>query len=380
MCKGLSSDMATSRPLTAVDRAHTADSGGFAPFLLYAAAKMYYDEEATQAEVAAKLGTSRATVSRLLAEARRQGIVRIEVVAPDFHNADDLADQLSAALGLDAVFLCQPLPLSAAGRVSEDRLGSALAPAVGRALTAVGLRPGDVLLVSSGRTMYEVARFDLPQLPGVVVAPTVGGADQPEAWYQTNEITRRIAAQVGGRATYLFAPALPGPELYQTLQNDPAIQRVLHLWPHARVLLTGVGAPPTLRSEAPQFVSTGSAALLDAVGDVCSRFFDRAGKPVEFPGSERMIAVQLSELPQIPVSIAVAAGQDKVPGIVVGAQARFFNQLVTDPVTAQQILLTLSRDDERAVEAVQPAAAKPTRSTKPVRTGATGAGKVRKKP
>jgi hypothetical protein len=44
----------------------------------------------------------------------------------------------------------------------EDVLGSVLAPAVGRALSAVGLAQGDVLLVSSGRTIYEVARFDLP--------------------------------------------------------------------------------------------------------------------------------------------------------------------------------------------------------------------------
>ena len=69
------------------------------------------------------------------------------------------------------------------------------------------------MLVSSGRTIYEVARFELPRLPGVVVAPTVGGTDQPEAWFQTNEITRLVAERIGGRPTFLFAPALPGPDL-----------------------------------------------------------------------------------------------------------------------------------------------------------------------
>ena len=90
-------------------------------------------------------------------------------------------------------------------------MGAVLAPAVGRALSAVGLLPGDVLLVSSGRTMYEVARYNLPHLPGVVVAPTVGGTDQPEPWYQTNEITRRVADN--GRSADLSlrpGPARPG--------------------------------------------------------------------------------------------------------------------------------------------------------------------------
>lgn len=317
---------------------HLDGSGHFAPSLLYAAAKMYYDDDATQAEVAGRLRTSRATVSRLLAEARRQGIVRIEVVPPDRQGADDLAVQLGGVLGLNRVYISAALPKPAGGKTFEDVMGSVLAPAVGRALSAVGLGPGDILLVSSGRTMFEVARFDLPKLAGVVVAPTVGGTDQPEGWYQTNEITRQVAERIGGRATYLFAPALPGPDLYPTLLRDPSIQRVLHLWPHARCVLTGIGATPLLRSQAPMFVDLTSTDLIEAVGDVCSRFFNRAGAPVTFPGSERLIAVELSALKAVPVVIAVAAGQDKVAPLVAGARAGLFNELVTDPQTAEEIL------------------------------------------
>lgn len=313
-------------------------AGAATPSLLYAAAKMYYEDEATQAQIATKLGTSRATVSRLLSQARRVGIVRIQVVAPDQRGSDDLAQRVAEVLGLQHVYLSAALPASGGGTSMEDVMGSVLAPAVGRALAAVGLGPGDVLLVSSGRTMFEVARFDLPTLPGVVVAPTVGGTDQPEGWYQTNEITRRVAERIGGRASYLFAPALPGPDLYPTLLRDPSIQRVLHLWPLARCVLTGVGAPPLLRAQAPMFVDPASRDLVEAVGDVCSRFFDRAGRPVVFPGSERMVAVELSALQQIPVVIAVAAGQDKVAPLVAGARAGYFNRLVTDPATAAELV------------------------------------------
>lgn len=314
------------------------EGGAFAPSLLYAAAKMYYEEDATQAEVATQLRTSRATVSRLLSEARRQGIVRIEVVAPDQQGAGRLAASVAQVLGLKRVHISSPLPPAGAGRSYQDLMGSVLAPAVGRALNAAGLLPGDALLVSSGRTIYEVSRFDLPKLAGVFVAPTVGGTDQPEGWYQTNEITRRIAGRIGGRATYLFAPALPGPELFETLQNDPAIQRVLHLWPRAHCVLTGVGAPPLLRSQAPQFVDTSSSALLEAVGDICSRFFNKDGRPVTFPGSERLIALELDTLRTIPTVIAVAAGPDKVSPLMAAARAGYYTELVTDPETAGLIL------------------------------------------
>ena len=54
-----------------------------------------------------------------------------------------------------------------------------------------------------GRTVYEVAQTELPRLPGVLVVPTVGGQDEPEARYQTNEITQQVAAKVGGSPVFL---------------------------------------------------------------------------------------------------------------------------------------------------------------------------------
>lgn len=319
------------------------EAGHFPASLLYQAAKLYYTEEATQADVAAQLGTSRATVSRLLAEAKRRGIVRIEVVPPSDMAVGDLSDRLARALSLTKVVLSLPIPAPGPGRTPLDVMGGVLAPAVGRALAAAGLLAGDVLLVSSGRTVYEVAQYDLAPLPGVLVAPTVGGNDQPEAWYQTNEITRLIAARVSGRPNYLFAPALPGPELYPSLRNDPSIQRVLDLWPQARCALMGVGAPPLMRSDIPRFVPTESTSLRAAVGDVCSRFFDRAGEPVDFEGGERLIAVELAALRHIPVTIAVAIGTEKIDSIVAGARGGYFNHLVTDPATATAILTHLEQ-------------------------------------
>lgn len=315
-----------------------AEAGHFSASLLYAAAKLYYHEDATQADVAERLGTSRATVSRLLAEAKRRGIVRIEVVPPAEVATGDLADRLTRALALTQVYLSHPLPIPGPGRGIVDVMGSALAPAVGRALAGAGLMAGDVLLVSSGRTVYEVAQYDLVPLPGVQVAPTVGGNDQPEEWYQTNEITRLVANRVSGRPNYLFAPALPGPDLYPSLHSDPTIQKVLQLWPQARCALMGVGAPPLMRTDIPRFVPTGATSLRAAVGDVCSRFYDRAGDGVDFDGSDRLIAVELEMLRQIPVSIAVAVGSEKIESIVAGARGGYFNQLVTDPATATAIL------------------------------------------
>lgn len=298
--------------------------------LMHAAARLYYLENATQAEVAERLHTSRATVSRLLSEARRVGMVRIDVRPPFDEDAEELAREVEQALGLERVLLVGP---PAGGPV-----GAALAPALSAALQDVGLRSGDVLLVSSGRTVYEAAQAPLPALPGVILVPSIGGHDEPEPWYAPNEITRRMAERAGGTPTFLYAPALPDPVLYEGLLKDSGYVRVVELWRSSRCAIMGIGAAPLSRSSLPGFVPRDAPSLRRAVGDVCSRFYDAEGEPVEFPGSDRLVATDLDVVRQIPTVIGVAAGLEKVQSIRAAGRAGYIKQLVTDTVTAAALV------------------------------------------
>lgn len=309
--------------------------GGYSVPMMYAAATMYYLEDATQAGIADKLGVSRPTVSRLLAEARRRGIVRIEVVTPPEVTESGLANHVAELLGLTRVHLAPAVPPGASG--------ASLAPTVSLALREVGLRSGDVLLVSSGRTVFEVSNADLPPLPGVVLAPTIGGHDEPEGWYQPNEIVRRFARKVGGVPQFLFAPAMPSRALRRSFLGDAGTRRVLDLWSAAKCALLGVGAPPLTRSSLPRFVER-SAALEQSVGDVCSRFYDSDGQPVPWEGAERLMAMTLDQVRAVPVGIAVAYGESKVAAIRAGAAAGYFDRLVTDVPTATALATSAEFD------------------------------------
>jgi DNA-binding transcriptional regulator LsrR (DeoR family) len=93
-------------------------------------------------------------------------IVRIEVVPTDNVAAHDLDARIAAVLGLTAVYISEPLPVPGRSETIEDLMGEVLAIAIGRALLAVGLEVGDVMLVSSGRTICEVARFRTAEATG----------------------------------------------------------------------------------------------------------------------------------------------------------------------------------------------------------------------
>lgn len=305
-----------------------AGSGRAPGELLHAAAVLYFEQDATQAEVATRLGISQATVSRLISEARRRGMVQIKVLPPP-DTGHSLGEQVAERLGLRRVYVFPD--------TAPEVLGVALGPALGAALLDADLSAGDVALISSGKMCYAAARCALPTLPGVVVAPTVGGIAEPEPWYQTSEITREFAHRIQGQPAFLYAPAVPSPALRESLLQDPSTARVVALWEQAKCAVLGVGAPPTSGRSLPHYAAEHTAHLRDAVADVCSRFYDADGQEVGFPGSEAMLSTTLETLRTIPTTIAVALGQEKVVGIRSGARAGYFNTLVTDSSTAEAL-------------------------------------------
>ncbi|MBE1514764.1 sugar-binding transcriptional regulator [Nesterenkonia halotolerans] len=303
---------------------------------LYRAAQLYYEQGATQAEVAEQLDVSRPSASRMLAEARAQGIVEIRVHRPASTGLDELSERLQRKLGIEAVYL-------APGDQSQ-RVGLGLGPLTRRALAATNLRAGDVLLLASGETTYALAQQKLGDFSGVVVAPTVGGQAEPDPWHQTNEVVRAFAATSRGYPHYLFAPSMPSPALLAALQDDPGYRQVVADWGSAKVALVGIGAAPLSRSSIAQSVPRHHPNLATSIGDVCLAFYDAQGNEVTFPGSERMVRVPGQTLRAVPARIAAAVGTHKAPSILAAATAGWFNILVTDEFTARAVDRQIPRE------------------------------------
>lgn len=299
--------------------------------LLHRAASAYYSDGLRQAQVAERLGVSRPTVSKLLAEARRIGMVRIEVLDPPSVDLVGLAGEVRALLGIEKVLIAP------GDQRQRDYRG--LGDLLGEELRTLGLRRGDVLLISSGTTTHAVSRIPgLPELPGVVVAPTVGGQQEPDPTFQTNEIVRTFSDRTGAQPQFIFAPALPSPSLWSSLQADPSFQAITELWARARVLVTGIGSPYDDRAAMTSVVPREDPGLQGAAGDVCLYFYDETGRTLEFPGSDRILRPSLAQLRAIPSSIALAVDVEKAPSIRSGARTGLFTTLITDVPTAEAVL------------------------------------------
>lgn len=305
--------------------------------LLVTAAVMYYEHDASQQQIAEHLGVSRPTVSRLLERARDQGIVRIEIVPPQVEA--DLAPRLTERLGLRSVHI-------ASGRASEAEPGPLLAEPLGAALGEAELGAGDVLLVSWGRGVYSASRHVRRLLPGVVVAPAMGGNSSDRPWFQPNEIVRSFAETTGAQARYLHAPALVPESLYRSLRESGELDGALSHWENARASIVGVGAWP---KPDPSYAAAGfpveDTALHDAVGDVAGRSFRIDGTIVPFEDGRRLLGVTPEQLAQVPTAICLAGGVSKAKAAIGAARARLYNVLVTDATTARAMDAYLEAED-----------------------------------
>lgn len=307
---------------------------------LMTAAVMYYEQSASQQEIAIRLGVSRPTVSRLLQRARDEGIVRIEVVAP--HVDRQAVENLRERLGLRALHV-------APGRSDEADPGPLLAGPFGAALDATGLSSGDVVVASWGRAVYSVSRVIRRTLPGVLVAPAMGGNASDRPWFQPNEIVRTLSRSLGARPVYLNAPALVSAPLAEPLRDEPGIREVVQLWDQAKVALIGVGAWP---KPDPSYAAAGfpvdDPSLAAAVGDVAGWSFTLDGTIVAMRDERVLFGVTPEQLRAVPNVICFAGSAAKAHAAIGAARSGLVNVLVTDATTARAMHAILDAEGEAA--------------------------------
>src|SRR5262249_12885761 len=155
----------------------------------------------------------------------------------------------------------------------------------------------------------------------------------PGAAFHATAITRRLANLVGAEATLLPAPGVTGSaEARAVLVRDAFVKQALDLFGSITLGLVGIGAiepSKTLASSGNVFSpkELRQLATKGAVGDICLRFFDAAGKPVVTALNERVISIEPAQLRKARRVVGVAGGSRKMAAIRGALAGRLINVL-----------------------------------------------------
>ena len=299
------------------------------------AAHLYYVEGFTQQQVASSLATTRSNVSRMLLAAREQGIVRFQIVRP-LHRQRALERSLIEQFAVrDAIVLAADAGTEALPKVGE----------LAAQWLTDHVKDGMRLTLSWGRTLNAMAQaLHVDQAYDVDVVQ-LGGDLQLDPRFSGHELVRELAARLGGRYSYLHAPAiLDSPEMVAELRSLRAIELELDKARSADVALVGIGAygqgfAAQLLESA--HLSASERASFDhapPAGDILARFYDERGEQLETPLRHRVLALELEELREIPTIVGIAAGEDKGRGIWGALRAGLVDVLITDQAGAASAL------------------------------------------
>ena len=307
--------------------------------LMTKVARLYHEQGVRQPEIAERLNISQPRVSRLLKKAVAVGIVRTTVVTPRGVYAE-LEEDLEQLYGLREVVVADT-----SGVDDEQGLAPALGAVAANYLETT-LIAGERIGISSWSSVLLATVESMRPRHGSAAAEVVqvlGGSGQASAQAHATRLTGRLAQLTGATAIYLPAPGLvAAASTRHALVEDGAIAAALDACGRLSVLLAGIGSltpSDLLRASGNAIGARDEAALrrLGAVGDVCMRFFDDAGRPVTGDLDDRVVGIDADTLRRIPRRIGVAGGSRKHPALRAALRGAWINVLITDNRSAEYL-------------------------------------------
>ncbi|MEC0239665.1 sugar-binding transcriptional regulator [Paenibacillus dokdonensis] len=299
------------------------------------AARLYYQSDYSQQDIAQRLGVSRPTVSRLLQFAKEQGYVRIDIVDPH-EDLNVLSRELQNKYELDTVQVCYS-PLN-----TYEEIKKHITKQTAEYLHET-IQDKDIIGVTWGTTMHAVAQQLQPKnVKGVEVVQLKGGVSHSHVNTYAAETVNLFAEAYQTVARYLPLPVIfDNIALKRIVEEDRHINRIIELGKQANIAVFTVG---TVKENALLFrlgyFNEEEQKLLkkNGAGDICSRFFDKEGRICSEEINNRTVGIDLYELRKKEKSILVAGGQRKVEAIQAALAGKYANILVTDQFTAQSLL------------------------------------------
>lgn len=301
-------------------------------------AYLYHHEDHNQDEISELLGVSRSSVSRLLKEAREEGIIEILIHFP-LAVSSELSQSIEERFGLDVVKVVKTEDID-----SEVFRRQQVAKLAARYINSI-LNDNDVLAISWGRHLYEIAQqWEPTERSGLQVVQIAGTPYPSNSEFDGANLANQYGKILNAEVHNLNAPLIvESPRSKDILMEEPSIRKVLEIAKKAPVAVVGIGSVERFSTAAARTKILSpddrlSLQEMKAAGDICSVWYDICGKVLSCDINDRIISLDLESLKKIPFVLGVTSGAHKAVGILGALRGRFVSGLITDDVAAKRVL------------------------------------------
>ncbi len=303
--------------------------------LLVEVAKLYYELDFSQAEIARKLDVSRSLVSHMLKLGREQGIVEIRI-NDDRSPVVRHQSRLRELYGLADVVVVQSGPDIDQTRARVGKSAAALLEPLLKDAIRIG--------ISWGTTLHGlVTNVHHHSLKGVEVVQLHGGLGSGNPDIDGFGLARELAERLSGSYRIIQAPiVVQSVELRDMLMREPRISETLKRGAETGIALFGIGSNlPQISSLVRTGALTGeeSRQLVEDgdVGTVCGLHIGADGAVSTGRLNQRLVGLTFEALLRIPVRIGLAAGAEKAVAVRGALRGGFVTALVVDEEIAERL-------------------------------------------
>jgi len=308
--------------------------------LMIKVADFYYIQNLTQQEIANRLKISRVKISRILTNAKKRGIIKVNINYP-ISNCVQIERKFEKLFGLKEALII----------FSKNRTKEVLFNEVTRTTAQYLLekiQDEDILGISWGRTLRQMVDYIDSSKKKIEIVQMLGNVGSNDV--SADEIVRKLSAIFNGKHLILPAPAIVDNEkIKKTIMSDTTIAQIFEKMKQITVAIVGIGD----LSKESAFMTSGYLKESDmdflrkssSIGDICGRFFDKNGSVSDTCFNRRVIGIDLEQLKKIPYLIGVVSGTQKAMAILGALRSGVLDVLITDRITALETLSKL--DGER---------------------------------
>jgi DNA-binding transcriptional regulator LsrR (DeoR family) len=297
------------------------------------AAWLYHERGMNQQSIAERMSISRSTVSRLLSDAARIGIVRVTLTEPLPETAR-LSERLIEHFGLAGA----TVELTLEDDSPMETAAIALAVRIERMVSG-----GSVTLATGwGRTLGTAAQRVRSMPTSHVTIVDAFGHTTTHAIADVVEVSDTLGRKFGARVMHLPSPGFAATsDIARSFYESESVRATLEVAKAADAVIVAIGVvgPESLLVEADYLDRSTMSRITKAgaVGEVFGRYFDLAGRAV-LPDALHPVSLTIEDLQKSRRVIAAVGGAEKADAVRGAIATGIVDELATDDTLARALL------------------------------------------
>ena len=307
---------------------------------------MHYKQGMSQQEIGKKLNVSRTTISRALAQAKREGYVQIQINYPQ-DSAISLETTLEQKFNLKEAVIAstqneQDLQDEIAFYASDyllRTLKNHMTVALTRGVTLQHM----VDYLSKDVRLKFLKTDDVKLVP--LMAATNISTSVPKQYRMaySNYLIEEVARIFNGNSYQMFAPQyVASAETRRVLMEEQSIKEVFDLAKSADIAIAGIGAlnenSALINAQMIPLEEYQRLQKIGGKGELLAHILDENGKLLNDQFEQHLIGLALEDFKQIPIRVGVACGLEKKEAILSVLRGGYINVLITDEKVANYLI------------------------------------------